>query len=150
MINFFEIYPYLIASLFMVVGLYAVMSQSNLIKKVIGLNIFQISVFLFYIIQGKIFGATAPILKTGKMQNIVVSDYSNPLPHVLILTAIVVGVATTSVAFALIIRIKETYATIEEDEIYAIDHTQTQRNMARWAHARQRDKYKQRHNGGGH
>lgn len=150
MINFFEIYPYLIASLFMVVGLYAVMSQSNLIKKVIGLNIFQISVFLFYIIMGKVFGATAPILKTGETYNVVVSDYSNPLPHVLILTAIVVGVATTSVAFALIIRIKETYGTIEEDEIYAIDHTQTQRNMARWAHARQRDKYKQRHNGGSH
>ncbi len=148
--NFFDIYPYLIASLFMVVGLYAVMSQSNLIKKVIGLNIFQISVFLFYIIMGKIFGATAPILKTGEMKHVIPSDYSNPLPHVLILTAIVVGVATTSVAYALIIRIKETYGTIEEDEIYTVDIAQTQRNLARWAHARQRDKYKQRHAGGSH
>ncbi len=144
MLKIIEIYPYLIAMFFMVVGLYIVMSQNNLIKKVVGLNIFQLSVFLIYIIMGKVFGATAPILKDGQMKNVIVSDYSNPLPHVLILTAIVVGVATTSVAYALIIRIKETFGTIEEDELYALELQQTQKNMARWAHAIQRDKRAQR------
>ncbi len=142
MLKIIEIYPYLIAIFFMLVGLYIVMSQNNLIKKVVGLNIFQISVFLLYIIMGKIFGATAPILIDGK--NVVLSDYSNPLPHVLILTAIVVGIATTSVAYALIIRIQETFGTIEENEIYAQELQQTQKNMARWAHAIQRDKRAQR------
>ncbi len=144
MLKIIEIYPYLIAIFFMTVGLYIVMSQNNLIKKVVGLNIFQISVFLLYIIMGKIFGATAPILKDGEMKNVILSDYSNPLPHVLILTAIVVGVATTSVAYALIIRIKETFGTIEEDELYALELQQTQKNLARWAHAIQRDKRAQR------
>lgn len=144
MLKIIEIYPYLIAMFFMTVGLYIVMSQNNLIKKVVGLNIFQISVFLLYIIMGKIFGATAPILKDGEMKNVILSDYSNPLPHVLILTAIVVGVATTSVAYALIIRIKETFGTIEEDELYALELQQTQKNLARWAHAIQRDKRAQR------
>ncbi len=147
MLKIIEIYPYLIAIFFMLVGLYIVMSQNNLVKKVVGLNIFQISVFLLYIIMGKVFGATAPILKDGEMKNVILSDYSNPLPHVLILTAIVVGVATTSVAYALIIRIKETYNTIEEDELYALELKQTQKNMARWAHAVQRDKRLQRMQG---
>ncbi|MEC8246733.1 MAG: cation:proton antiporter subunit C, partial [Pseudomonadota bacterium] len=84
----------------------------NMVKKMVGLNIFQTSVFMLYISVGKIDGGTAPIL-TGDPASV----YSNPLPHVLILTAIVVGVATTAVGYALIIRIYEAYGTIEDDEV---------------------------------
>ena len=107
------LYNYWIVILLMMTGFYIVISRSNLIKKVIGLNIFQASVFLLYISMGKVEGATAPILIEGA------TAYSNPLPSVLILTAIVVGVATTSVALALIARIHEAYGTVEEDEIRA-------------------------------
>ena len=102
----------------MMTGLYIVIAKGNLVKKVVGLNIFQTSVFMFYISIGKVIGGTAPIFPVDmKIDNNIV--YSNPLPHVLILTAIVVGVATTSLALALIVRIREEYGTIEEDEILA-------------------------------
>ena len=101
----------------MMVGLYVVMSRGNLVKKIVGLNIFQTSVFLLYITMGKVSGGTAPIELAG--DDVI---YSNPLPHVLILTAIVVGVATTAVGLAITVRIREAYGTIEEDEILAIDH----------------------------
>lgn len=100
----------------MMAGFYVVVSRGNLIKKLVGLNLFQVSVFMLYISMGKIIGGTAPIL-TGKPE-----IYSNPLPHVLILTAIVVGVATTALGLALVIRIHEKYGTIEEDEIIQIEH----------------------------
>ena len=90
-------------------------SRRNLIKKIIGLSLFQTSVFLLYITMGKISGGTAPILTEGTRV------YSNPLPSVLILTAIVVGIATTAVALGLVVRIQESYGTIEEDEIHAAD-----------------------------
>jgi multicomponent Na+:H+ antiporter subunit C len=99
----------------MMMGFYIVISRGNLIKKVIGLNIFQTSVFLLYITIGKVEGGTAPILSDE------FEVYTNPLPSVLILTAIVVGVATTSVALSLVVRIREAYETIEEDEIQARD-----------------------------
>lgn len=105
------LYNYWIVIFLMMTGFYIVISRGNLIKKVIGLNIFQTSVFLLYITIGKVRGGTAPILEEG------VKVYSHPLPSVLILTAIVVGVATTAMALALIVRIKESYGTIEEDEI---------------------------------
>jgi multicomponent Na+:H+ antiporter subunit C len=98
----------------MMAGLFVVMSRGNLVKKVVGLNIFQTSVFLFYISMGKVEGGTAPIL-TGVPGTV----YSNPLPSVLILTAIVVGVATTALGLALIVRIREAYGTIEDDELSA-------------------------------
>ena len=105
----------------MMTGLYIVIAKGNLVKKVVGLNIFQTSVFMFYISIGKVIGGTAPIFPVDmKIDNNIV--YSNPLPHVLILTAIVVGVATTSLALALIVRIREEYGTIEEDEIFIIEH----------------------------
>jgi len=97
-------------------GIYIVISRGNLIKKVIGLNIFQTSVFLLYITMGKVHGGTAPIF-SDKHYDI----YTHPLPSVLILTAIVVGIATTAVALALIVRIREAYGTIEEDELDALD-----------------------------
>ena len=87
-------------------------SRQNLIKKMVGLTIFQTSVFLLYITMGKVAGGTAPIF-TGPS-----AAYSNPLPHVLILTAIVVGIATTAVGLALVVRIREAYGTIEEGEIH--------------------------------
>ncbi|AFV00987.1 cation:proton antiporter subunit C [Simiduia agarivorans] len=110
-------YNYWIVIILMMVGLYAVISRGNLIKKVIGLNIFQVSVFFLYISLGAVDGGAAPIVTEG------VETYSNPLPHVLILTAIVVGVATTALALALVIRIKESYGTIEEDKIHQMDHS---------------------------
>ncbi|MCY3600555.1 MAG: cation:proton antiporter subunit C [Gemmatimonadetes bacterium] len=109
------LYNYWVVIFLMMTGFYIVISRGNLIKKVIGLNIFQTSVFLFYITVGKVSGGTAPIVAEG------LEVYSNPLPSVLILTAIVVGVATTSVALSLVVRIREAYETIEEDEIQAHD-----------------------------
>ena len=113
--TFLELYNYWIFIFLMMIGFYIVIAQGNLIKKIVGLNIFQTSVFLLYISMGKVAGGTAPILIDADV------TYSNPLPHVLILTAIVVGVATTSVAMALIIRIHKAYGTIEEHEIHEQD-----------------------------
>lgn len=107
---------YWVVIILMMAGFYTVIAQHNLIKKVVGLNIFQVSVFVFYISMGKVDGGSAPILKDG------IEVYSNPLPHVLILTAIVVGVATTALALALVVRIHHSYGTIEEDEIQSIEH----------------------------
>lgn len=109
-------FNYWMVILLMMLGLYVAISRGNLIKKVIGLNLFQTSVFMLYISMGKVEGGTAPIA-TGKAGTI----YSNPLPHVLILTAIVVGISTTALALALAVRIKKAYGTIEEDEILAIE-----------------------------
>jgi multicomponent Na+:H+ antiporter subunit C len=109
------LYNYWVVIFLMMTGLYVVISRANLIKKVIGLNIFQVSVIMFYLSMGKVKGGTAPIIAEG------IEVYSNPLPHVLMLTAIVVGVATSAVALALIVRIKEAYGTIEEDEIAVIE-----------------------------
>ncbi len=109
---FFDHFNYWIYVILLMIGLFTVMSRANLIKKMIGLSLFQISVFLFYITMGKIEGGTAPIVID---QPDVV--YSNPLPHVLILTAIVVGVATTALGLSLVVRIKESFGTIDEDEI---------------------------------
>ncbi len=109
------LFNYWMVIVLMMIGLYTVVSRGNLVKKIVGLNIFQTSVFLLYISMGKVTGGTAPIL-TGKPE-----VYSNPLPHVLILTAIVVGVATTALGLALVVRIKNAYDTIEEDEIQAAD-----------------------------
>ena len=111
---------YIIVIILMMTGLFIVIARTNLIKKLIGLSIFQTSVFLFYISLGKIAGGTAPILD-GNPGTI----YSNPLPHVLILTAIVVGVATTALGLALILRINEAFGSIEEDEIIAAKVTQS-------------------------
>ena len=107
----------------MMTGFYIVVSRGNLIKKIIGLNLFQTSVFLFYISIGKVSGGTAPILPM-KLKVEDFSVYSNPLPHVLILTAIVVGVATTALGLALIIRIKEAYSSIEEHDLLEEDRSQ--------------------------
>ena len=93
------------------IGLYAIIAPSNLIKKLIGLGIFQSAIFLIYITIGKVEGGTAPIIDAAY------GVYSNPLPHVLILTAIVVAVSTLAVGLALTVAIKRAYGTVEEDEI---------------------------------
>jgi len=115
---FAEHYNYVVTIFLLVTGLYVVVARGNMVKKLIGLSIFQTSVYLLYITPGKILGGTAPIIDpTFKV-------YSNPLPHVLILTAIVVGVATLALGLALVVRINESYGTIEEDEIFTKDAEQ--------------------------
>ncbi|MEC7842190.1 MAG: cation:proton antiporter subunit C [Candidatus Latescibacterota bacterium] len=109
------LYNYWIVIFLMMTGLFIVISRRNLIKKMVGLSIFQTSVFLLYISMGKITGGTAPIVAGPD------TVYSNALPHVLILTAIVVGIATTALGMAIIVRIHEAYGTIEEDEILSQD-----------------------------
>jgi multicomponent Na+:H+ antiporter subunit C len=106
-------YNYFITILLMVAGLYIVIARGNMIKKLVGLALFQTSVYLLYISPGKIIGGTAPVIDPA------FTLYSNPLPHVLILTAIVVGVATLALGLAIVARIHEAYGTIEEDEIFA-------------------------------
>ena len=113
--NAFGLVNYWAFIFLMMVGFYILISHGNLIKKLVGLNIFQTSVFILYISMGKVRGGTAPILTEGD------PVYSNPLPHVLILTAIVVGVATLALGLSLVVRIKEAYDTVEEDEIHALD-----------------------------
>jgi len=148
------LFNYWIVIFLMMTGFYIVIARRNLIKVVIGLNIFQTSVFLLYITMGKVTGGTAPIIpprivaqhhhadehagaahdslaaETTQPAKSVAGElatqteeiiYSNPLPSVLMLTAIVVGIATTALALALVVRIREDYGTVEEDEILALD-----------------------------
>ena len=106
-------FNYFVIIFLMVSGLYVVVARGNMIKKLVGLMLFQTSVYLLYLSPGKILGGTPPIIDEN------FQIYSNPLPHVLILTAIVVGVATLALGLALVLRINEEYGTIEEDEIFA-------------------------------
>ncbi|MCY4590184.1 MAG: cation:proton antiporter subunit C [Alphaproteobacteria bacterium] len=108
-------YNYWLVIFLLMAGLFVTMTSGNLVKKIVGLNVFQTAVFLFYISVGKLEGGTAPIL-TGEPE-----QFSNPLPHVLILTAIVVGVATTALGLALVVRIRETYGSIEEARLQEAD-----------------------------
>lgn len=112
---FMDLYNYWMVIVLMLIGFYIIIVQGNLIKKLIGLNIFQTSVFIFYISVGKVAGGTAPIFTTAE------TLYSNPLPHVLILTAIVVGIATMALALSLVVRIKNAYGTVEEAELQERD-----------------------------
>ena len=107
------LYNYWVVIILMMTGFYMVIARPNLVKKMAGLFIFQTSVFVLFISMAKVEGGTAPILLEGAQ------TYSNPLPHVLILTAIVVGVATLALGLALVVRINEAYGTIEEDELFA-------------------------------
>lgn len=111
----YGLYNYWVVCVLMMIGLYMVIAHDNLMKSLIGLSVFQTSVFILYISLGKIDGASAPILGGDDLV------YSHPLPHVLILTAIVVGVATTALGLALVVRIHEAYGSTEEDDILAKD-----------------------------
>ena len=126
------VYNYWLVIILMMTGLYLVLSRANMVKTVIGLNLFQAAVIMFYVSMGRVDNGTAPIFvgndinteqadlsKTNTVVKGTKSElpYSNPLPHVLMLTAIVVGVATTSLALSLVVRVNESYGTIEEDEL---------------------------------
>ena len=136
----FTLFNYWAVVVLMMVGFYALISRDNLVKKLIGLNIFQTSVIMMYVSFGKISGGTAPILiesgghggdghgvqAAGDAAHAIGDGaeilYSNPIPHVLMLTAIVVGVATLALGLSLVVRINEAYGTIEEDEITRKDN----------------------------
>ncbi len=115
-------YNYWIYILLMMIGLYAMLSQNNLVKKIIGMSIFQTAIIVFYVSIGAKKDATIPIIEHGHghgaaSQAISALQYVNPLPHVLMLTAIVVAVSTLGVALAIILGIHRQYGTLEEDEI---------------------------------
>ncbi len=109
------LYNYWITIFLMISGLYIVVARGNMVKKMVGLSLFQTSVYLLYISLGKILHGTPPIIAEG------FEVYSSPLPHVLILTAIVVGVAILALGLALTVRINEAFGTIEEDELFSGD-----------------------------
>jgi multicomponent Na+:H+ antiporter subunit C len=113
--NILGIYHYWVFAILLMIGFYAVIAKLNLIKKLIGLSLFQAAVFLLYITMGNVEGASAPIFGYGA------ETFSNPLPQVLILTAIVVGISTTALGLGIVVRIKEEYGSIEEDEIQEMD-----------------------------
>ncbi len=145
--EFLADYNYIVVIILMMTGLYVVFASRNLIKKLAGLSVFQTSVFLLYITISKVSGGQPPILEKayakdyaglapetliaaaegagkaakGHGYNLDIT-YSNPLPHVLILTAIVVGVATLAIGLSLVVRIREVYGTIEEDQIEKADY----------------------------
>jgi multicomponent Na+:H+ antiporter subunit C len=116
----FGLYNYWVFTVVLMIGFYAVIAKGNLIKKLIGLSIFQSAVFLLYITMDKVDGGTAPIVQKGVTDQV----FSNPLPQVLILTAIVVGISTTALGLAIVVRIKEAYGTIEEQEVQSLDRDQ--------------------------
>ena len=115
-------FNYWVCVILLMVGLYAVIAKGNLAKKIMGLTIFQTGIFIFYISLGVIDGSTAPIFTQAA--HLADKPYSNPLPHVLILTAIVVSVSTMAVALAIVINIKRAYDTIEADEIHELEQEQ--------------------------
>ena len=116
-------FNYFVYIALMMIGFYGMIGKKNLVKKIIGMNIFQWSIILFFVSTGAKKGATIPILEGGHGSHAVhhavthAADYVNPLPHVLMLTAIVVGVGTTGVALALLIKIYRSYGTVDEDEL---------------------------------
>ncbi len=112
--HFLGHWNHVVVVILMMTGFYTLMARNNLVKKLIGLSVLQASVILLYVTMGKVKGGTAAILVEGATEPVI---YSNPIPHVLMLTAIVVGVATTAVGLALVVRIHEAFGTIEEDEL---------------------------------
>ncbi|MDE0916257.1 MAG: cation:proton antiporter subunit C [Planctomycetota bacterium] len=117
------VWNYWVVVLLMMIGLYTVIARDHLVKKLIGLGVFQVSVIMFYVSMGKVTGGTAPIIPDEVPAEGIL--YSNPLPHVLMLTAIVVGVATLAVGLALVVRIREAYGTAEEDELQRMNGAQS-------------------------
>lgn len=118
--EFLGLYNYWVFIALLMIGFYAVIAKPNLMKKLLGLSIFQAGVFLLYITMDKIDGGTAPIVQAGVVDQV----FSNPLPQVLILTAIVVGISTIALGLAVVVRIYEAYGTIEDDEIQQADRSE--------------------------
>ncbi len=115
--NLLGLYHYWVFAVLLMIGFYAVVAKVNLIKKLMGLAMFQAAVFLLYITMGKAKGGTAPIFQ----EDVINTVFSNPLPQVLILTAIVVGISTTALGLGIIVRINEEYGSIDEQDIQEID-----------------------------
>jgi multicomponent Na+:H+ antiporter subunit C len=111
------LYNYWVFAVLLMTGLFTVIAKANLIKKLIGLAMFQAAVFLLYITMDKVEGGTAPIIQNAAPDQI----YSNPLPQVLILTAIVVGIATLALGLSIVVRINEAYGSIEDDVTTEMD-----------------------------
>lgn len=118
------LWHYWVVIILMMTGLWVVIAKENFVKKLMGLSIFQVSVIMFYVSMGKIRGGTAPIYYPTENGVDLTAPYSNPLPHVLMLTAIVVGVATTAVGLALVVRIREAYGSSEESEVAELDRAE--------------------------
>ncbi len=114
-----DYYNYWVCIILMMVGFYGVMAKTNLVKKAISLGLFQTGILVFYITIGKIEGGTAPVNVAAKGGEVI---YTNPLPHALMLTAIVVGVATLAVAMAIVVNIRQTYGTVDEHDIHRLEH----------------------------
>lgn len=110
-------YAYWFVFILMAIGLFGMILKNNLIKKLIGMSIFQVSIILFYVAAANKWHASVPVLDHGHHGAVEAAQYINPLPHTLMLTAIVVGVATMGVAFALVISIFKRYNTLEEDKL---------------------------------
>jgi multicomponent Na+:H+ antiporter subunit C len=115
-----DFYHYWVFAILLMIGYFSVIAKRNLVKKLIGLSLFQSAVFLLYITMGKVDGGTAPIIGMTDKTDI----FSNPLPQVLILTAIVVGISTTALGLSIVVRIKEAYGSIEEDVIHQKDQAE--------------------------
>jgi multicomponent Na+:H+ antiporter subunit C len=111
------LFNYWVFVLLLMIGFFAVIARDNLVKKLLGLSIFQVAVFLLFISMGKVEGGTAPIIMGGDWSRV----YANPLPQVLILTAIVVGISTLALGLAIVVRIKEAYGRIEDVDSPASD-----------------------------
>lgn len=120
--DWFGLFNYWVYVLLMMIGLYAAIAKGNLVKKVIGLSLFQTGIFIFYISLGVVedegVKGAAPVWKEGAEQMV----FANPLPHVLILTAIVVSVSTMAVGLAIVVNIKREFGTIESDELLEMEH----------------------------
>lgn len=113
----FDWYNYWGIAILMLVGIYGMTAKTNLLKKLMGMNILQVGVILFFLSYSPKLGGTIPVLDPTRGEPPLPQDYANPLPQALMLTAIVVGVATTGVALALLVRIHRKYGTLEEDEL---------------------------------
>ncbi len=113
-------YPYVVAIILILVGIYILVMERNLIRKIVGLNIMQSGIILFYVIIGKIKDGVPPVYSPTKGMEV----YSNPTPHVLMLTAIVVGIATSSLAYSFIYIIYKRYNSIDEYEIVKINRSE--------------------------
>ena len=109
---FLDRYTYFMTAALLVIGLYGMLGKRNLVKKLIGMNIFQTAIFLFFIEGATKIGATVPVI--DPLLGTAASQYVNPLPHVLILTDIVVSVATTGVALALLVTLYRRYHSLDE------------------------------------
>jgi multicomponent Na+:H+ antiporter subunit C len=112
-----ERWPYVFTIALLLIGLFGMMVKQNMMKKLFGMNIFQTAIILFFIVHAYKHGASVPVLDDAL--GLDPQHYVNPIPHGLMLTAIVVSVATTGVALALLVRIYRTYGTIDESELLA-------------------------------